>query len=403
MKLVTSQAELSREFVRLIRDYKKIRWATAWAGVGSAPFAALVRAQHKIKQMVVGIHFYQTHPQFIETFRANKKVRFIKQPDGTFHPKLYMFFDDDDTWEMLVGSSNFTNAAFSSNTEASILLSSDDDDAPAILAKTLKLLDKSWDAAQGMSKTELRAYTTTWKNHQAKLRGLSGRYGNQKTAGKKKVTPMHEVPVAVMTWKQFMTKVRDDRFDAMPERLATLAQIRRWFTTQEQFSALSEEQRKFVAGLPNDLNSDTVSAGWFGSMRGAGVFHKKVSRNDANISRALDAVPLYGEVTKSQYQTFVSHFSKAFSNTWVSPATRLLAMKRPDTFVCLDKKNRRNLCRDFGIKQSGMNLERYWEEVVERIRDSEWWLHPAPKNNDERQVALARAAFLDSLYYEKPE
>jgi len=215
--------------------------------------------------------------------------------------------------------------------------------------------------------------------------------------------PIYEAPVAVMSWATFMAKVRKERFHSLSQRLAMLGQIQRWLRKVAHFNELGVQQRKFIAGLPNTLNTDEVSAGWFGSMKGAGTFNRRISTNDANISHALDAIPAHGEVTRSDYDGFVRHFSKSFPGLWVAPATRLLAMKRPDAFVCLDSKNRRNLCRDFGIQQSGIDYERYWDDIVERIRDSQWWSHPDPRTSDERGVRDARAAFLDSLYYEEPE
>jgi hypothetical protein len=76
-------------------------------------------------------------------------------------------------------------------------------------------------------------------------------------------------------------------------------------------------------------------------------------------------------------------------------------MKRPDIFVCLDSKNSSALCRDFGIKQSEMDHERYWNDIIERIYDSDWWRNPNPLNEKEKKVSEARAAFLDSLYYDE--
>jgi hypothetical protein len=75
-------------------------------------------------------------------------------------------------------------------------------------------------------------------------------------------------------------------------------------------------------------------------------------------------------------------------------------MKRPDTFICLDSKNKSNLCKDFGINQSEMNYERYWTDIIERIFDSEWWINPNPSNEQDRMISETRAAFLDALYYD---
>ncbi|WP_163713766.1 hypothetical protein [Mangrovibacterium lignilyticum] len=76
-------------------------------------------------------------------------------------------------------------------------------------------------------------------------------------------------------------------------------------------------------------------------------------------------------------------------------------MKRPDVFVCLDSKNKPALCGAFGIKQSSLTYESYWEDIILQVYKAEWWLNPKPQNNREKQVSNSRAAFLDSLYYEK--
>jgi len=62
-------------------------------------------------------------------------------------------------------------------------------------------------------------------------------------------------------------------------------------------------------------------------------------------------------------------------------------------------KNKKALCQDFEIKQSGMDYERYWEEIIERIIDSAWWNEPRPKNPLDRTVWDGRAAMLDAIFY----
>ena len=83
----------------------------------------------------------------------------------------------------------------------------------------------------------------------------------------------------------------------------------------------------------------------------------------------------------------------------LATATRLLAMKRADEFVCFDKMNQTRLCADFGNKASGMDHRRYWDEVVERIRDSPWWNSPEPAGGLELSAWRGRAAMLDAIFY----
>jgi len=81
----------------------------------------------------------------------------------------------------------------------------------------------------------------------------------------------------------------------------------------------------------------------------------------------------------------------------------LLALKRPDTFVCFDAMNRLKLCTAFAIPQARMDYDRYWDDIVERIQDSEWWLHPDPSTKLEKRISGGRVALLDSLYYHHDE
>ncbi len=166
------------------------------------------------------------------------------------------------------------------------------------------------------------------------------------------------------------------------------------------FNDLADEERKFIAGIPNKLPVDEdVDWGYFGSMKGSGIYQNRIIENDENISNALDEIPLYGQITKTHYLRFLNHYKKTFDGNYLGTATRLLAMKRPDTFVCLDSKNRSALCKDFKVVLLGLDYERYWDEIIERIYDSNWWLNPKPKNRAETRISNSRAAFLDSMYY----
>lgn len=398
MKLITTATELEKEFRRLTKQYDHFYWATAWASSGSKLFNDLLTNKGKIEKIVVGIHFYQTHPDFIEAFLNDKKVRFIQQPEGTFHPKLYLFTDNANNWELIIGSANFTTEAFSRNTEASLLITHNDSDSEDIYDNAINLVVQTFSVGKSFNKTDLEKYRTTWKNHRQKIKSLSGQYGNKK----RKTKPIHEVPMMSRSWDDFMNEVRSETSDGINKRLRVIEIAKNLFGRVDHFNELTEDERKFIAGIPNKLDIDGAEKwAYFGSMKGAGIFKNKIKENDRNISKALDQIPLSGQITKKHYENYIKYFKKTFTGNYIATATRLLCMKRPDIFVCFDSKNRSALCKDFGIIQSEMDYDRYWDDIVERIYDSDWWQNPNPKNNTEEKVNEARAAFLDSLYYEE--
>lgn len=398
MKLITTATELEKEFRRLTKQYDHFYWATAWASSGSKLFNDLLTNIDKIQKIVVGIHFYQTHPDFIEAFLNNKKVRFIQQPEGTFHPKLYLFTDKKNEWELIIGSANFTTEAFSRNTEASLLITHKDSNSADTYQNAIKLVDQTFSDGKKFNKTDLDKYRTTWKIQRQKIKSLSGQYGSKK----RKPKPIHEVPMMSRSWDEFMNEVSNDPTHGLDRRLRVIEIAQGLFESVNHFNELTEDQRKFIAGIPNKLDIDGAEDwGYFGSMKGAGIFKNKIKENDKNVSKALDQIPLSGQITKRHYDNFIKYFTQTFTGNYIATATRLLCMKRPDTFVCFDSKNRSALCKDFGIIQSEMDYERYWDDIVERVYDSDWWQNPNPKNDTEQKVSEARAAFLDSLYYEK--
>ncbi|MFW5721225.1 MAG: hypothetical protein ACOCWW_02440, partial [Bacteroidota bacterium] len=235
-----------------------------------------------------------------------------------------------------------------------------------------------------------------------KIKSLSGKYGNRAKSKKQKSKPIYQVPVANMDWKEFIRKVRQEKHHALDSRIKVLEIAKNLFKKVDSFFQLETDERKFIAGIDNNTQeTHGVDCKYFGSMIGSGKFKNRIIENDSNISRALDEIPLSGQITKRHYDRFLENYSKSFDGNFLATATRLLAMKRPDIFVCLDSKNKSALCKDFEIVQSGLDYPRYWDDIILRIYDSEWWLNPDPVNETEKQVSDSRAAFLDSLYYEE--
>lgn len=398
MKLITEAKELEKEFKNLIENYDEFYWATAWASSSSILFDELLVNRNKIKKMVVGIHFYQTHPNFIKAFLDDKNVRFIEQPQGTFHPKLYLFKNSEDDWTLIVGSANFTGQAFSKNTEASLMVTQGDTNAGKILSDAQKLVDNTFSEGKVYNNVDYDKYYRTWKRHRPKLNSLSGQYASEQKVPK----PVHNVSIMNKSWDEYMAQVNEDTIHGVKDRIQVIELAHDLFRKVNHFNELNDEERKFIGGVENKLNRPgSENSGYFGSMMGAGIFRNKINGNNNNISKALDQIPLTGQLTKSHYMGYIEYFVRAMEkdSNYIATATRLIAMKRPDVFICLDTKNRNALGSDFGISVDGMDYERYWDDIIARIYDSEWWQNPQPKNDEERKVSEARAAFLDSIYF----
>lgn len=396
MKLITESSSLQGTFLNLMSEFKHYFWTTAWAGIGSKPFDSLKKHHKRIGKIVVGLHFYQTHPDFIEQFIDHSGVRFIKQPSGTFHPKFFLFYNSDDDWSLLTGSSNFTKEAFTRNTEVCILIQSSDHDSLLLLRQARKFIDDQWTAAAKFKSAELADYREIWEKQKHRIQSLSGDYGSMREQAPQ---PAYQVGVMTMPWKAFMKGVRAEQGYAMEERLRVIGLAATFFRKVDSFKDLTPDERKFIAGLPNNL-PEGYEWGYFGSMKGAGKFANAIVSNNKYVSSALDQIPLSGQITKFHYTRFIEEFLKSYAaKNPIATATRLLAMKRPDIFVCFDSRNKELLSEDFGIKPSEITIETYWDVVIERIMDSEWWVKPKPTNAQERKVGEARAAFLDALYY----
>jgi len=206
--------------------------------------------------------------------------------------------------------------------------------------------------------------------------------------------------ISKMNWGSYLKEIKKDQHHSYEDRLLLLNRARELFKKYKSLRYMSVDDRKRIGGFYN--LDDSIDWAWFGSMKGSGYYKNRIINNDERLSDALDRIPLSREVYKENYDEFVALFNSAFEDpkNYLATATRLLAMKRPDIFVCLDSANKSALCKDFGVPASTVTLETYWDEIVERVKDCSWWEVPEPKTNKDKLAWQGRAAMLDAMYYE---
>ncbi|UCF76137.1 MAG: hypothetical protein JSU71_02130 [Betaproteobacteria bacterium] len=74
-------------------------------------------------------------------------------------------------------------------------------------------------------------------------------------------------------------------------------------------------------------------------------------------------------------------------------------MKRPDTFVCISKPNETEASARMGFSRTTLNLQNYWDKVVEVLRLAEWYNADKPDDAKEGELWENRAAILDAILY----
>jgi len=397
MNIITNATKIDQLLVKLMQKYKNYYIATAWASLGSESSDLLLEKKEQINKMVVGTHFYQTHPDFILEFLDSRKVKFILKTSGVFHPKVYLFSNNKKDWECIIGSANFTKSALTINDEIVAHIKSSDSDSDNVYHETIKIIEKYWESAETINEFDYNNYLQIWKKNITKLNSLE-KYGSSKNS-----KPLVKSKIFSLNWSEYYKRIQNDKFHSFLGRIELLKTANMYFSKSNAFCEMNKIQRRELAGIATENQSNTgINWKWFGSMVGAGKFQNRINENDEYISKALDTIPFQGEVYQSNYISFVDQFQKAFpgGGSGIAIASRLLTMKRPDYFVCLDKQNRPKLIKEFGISQS-ISFNQYWDEIIERILDSVWWLSERPTDKTEIQAWKGRSALLDVLFYSK--
>jgi len=404
IKLKTSfldTVKITKTLKKLISDSDEIHWAVAW-GTTNKLTDKLIDNKKKIKKIIIGIDFSHTDPKLLQQLSSsnNSKVA-IDMTQGTFHPKIY-YFESKNKATAIVGSANFTNGGVEGNNiEAAILIEGSVEDEPLIDIKNM--VNSLWEEGSPISKDFLVSYELQYEANKKHKNAL-----NKKLRINKPKFNAAYPNLLTMSWNKYRKIVKSSKPDYFKIRLDVLNKYKSLFNSVESFSELDILQRKAIAGIIsiNEIkNTELENYNWglFGSMHGDSGFKNRISENDDNLSLALDHIPTTGYVSEDDYNNFIEHFQTAFENLEINggvpTASRLLAMKRPDQFICISKLNRRKLSRDLGFTESKLDFNMYWSEIIEPIMQSVWWQSPRPSGISGK-LWDGRVAMLDTIYYE---
>ena len=396
MELLSNHTTIKNKLIELIDECARMQIAVAWASTNHEVFKVLKDNKEKISKFVVGTHFYQTDPRFLEEFIGNENVKVIKNSGEVFHPKIYFFIINHREWKCLIGSANFTNGAMNKNEEIMICFSSEDYESETIKNDIFTKIQNWFNQAHTIDKDYIEDYKKHHKIKQKSLQALSSSSSNTARGNS------YASDIFSMQWHEYFNEILLSDEHNMEGRLKVILSARELFETYDHFLDFTDVDRKKIAGFYEN-KSDGVDWLWFGSMKGSGLFKEQINLNNSHISLALDQIPLHTTVTEEDYLNFVDSFKLAFTDDQnrLATATRLLAMKRPDYFICLDSKNKKQFCSDFGLKAKDITLGNYWDDVVSKVLSCLWWSDEPSESVSSSEIKIwqSRVAFLDALYY----
>jgi len=397
MILLTTPNEIEKTMCHLIKSYESISFASAWASASSKAFPLLLKHSNKINKIVVGIHFYQTHPNFIKEFIDDEKVKFITNPNGVFHPKIYLFQNNENDWECLVGSANFTKAAMKNNTEIMIHINSKDINSNEVYKKTIDEIDNYFETAVSFTNNDYEAYLKVWNKKSKKLLDIQDEFNSETN-----IKPIFKSKIIMQDWNSFFEEVKNDKNHSFEIRLELLNNTHEYFKNSS-FANMTDIKRRQIAGITSkDQNNPELDWMYFGNMVSP-RFKTRINEDYIDISEALECIPLSGIVTKNDYMNYIKYFQEHSGYGYgVITISRLLAMKRPDVFFCITGGNKKYLYEDFGITQDikSNEYERYWDEIIQRIHKSEWFNIAEPQDVIEKELWKKRVAMLDAIFYD---
>lgn len=242
MILLTKPIQIKNKLISLMQECNSIQIAVAWATASHDVYKVLIENKDKINKLVVGTHFFQTDPNFLEVFLGNDKVRVIYETGEVFHPKIY-YFKLNDRWECLVGSANFTNGAMTYNKELVVSFSSDDSGVYQTEQEIWMTIKKWFDEGYIIDNEYLSRYKSRYESKKDLLTSLS-------TSKNTVSTNFYNNDIFNYTWKEYYNKILNEDYhgeNAIIDRLKVLSLVKELFT-KGLFSDLTEEERRQIAG-----------------------------------------------------------------------------------------------------------------------------------------------------------
>lgn len=388
----------ARKLSALIRKHDRISIAVAWGGITEVAEELLAHSE-KFESVLLGVDFSATEAALIDRLVDVPNAFITKNRPGCFHPKIF-YFETGQKAEAIIGSANFTKGGLGPNFEAGVHAKGPTDNPFFVQVRN---------QIKAYAPLRLTITPILAESYRRQAKAAAGKPRPQSPIlpDDRKEWARVNSPLATMEWPEFVKLVRRDKYHDFKKRMKLVRAIQQIFSRTPSFANVSVAEAKGIAGVLGKNEAETeglanLEWGWFGSMGGAGTFAELIGLEDGALAASLDAIPRRGDVTETQFNDYIAAFTAAFSKSSrvarLAPATRLLAMKRPDVFVCVNGGNTPGLAEALTFAPTTIKLENYWGRVIEPIRQAPWYTVERPAGRD-TELWDARAAMLDAIYY----
>jgi hypothetical protein len=344
-------------------------------------------------EVIVGVTFNQTHPDAIQYFLDNEiSIRIFKLEINLFHPKFYLFRDDN-KFALFVGSSNFTYSGFYRNTEINSLSEGDNSDC----IKRVEALFSQW-RSDNYSFVPESKWIIKYRNEYNRQRSIEKK---NKIATQKD----NEESISSSSWlkraswnlylqrvkKGLLEKERDEFGYSAVLDAAKLNLPLPWDTSI--FDQI--ENRRIIGGMGK--------YGWLGHVAASGTFRQFM----ANGSRAKKKVVV--EAINNICDLAVPLDFKLISQelnklTKIGPTikvwSRILTLLRPDIFCTVASQSvRENLSKTLQIPKSHFETVEGYIGLLELIYSCPWYNSEKPVSKNDEKIWDRRLAFMDAIFY----
>ncbi|WP_196137639.1 hypothetical protein [Aliikangiella sp. G2MR2-5] len=171
----------------------------------------------------------------------------------------------------------------------------------------------------------------------------------------------------------------------------------------------SDDTERMMLGGISDRNVEKrfpFDCQVLGDSSGFASFKKILKADASGLAKLMRVIPSQGPIDGWHFMQFIDTYQQWFENNGFKqcqlfPATRLLAMKRPDQFVPISEASLPTFCEALGLKKFKKGeFQRYWDDIISAIHKTQWFQQFQPMDPAQTPLHRARVALLERLAVE---